>query len=215
MTNSWIEPPPPQRGMGCFAKGCLILISFFIVLGIAFIGGTYVAVRYLKSEYFPTTGVQLPANAATEMEQQTVRARWTEFENAARARQPARVEFTADELNALIASKPKLRGKAYVSIDNNTAQLRLSARLNDVRWLKGHYVNAECAIQSAPSKDPRDARITRIVVNGRQLGDEVLRWQYRSWSLRYYLTEWMDENDLKTFEIADNKIILETKGSGE
>jgi hypothetical protein len=52
-------------------------------------------------------------------------------------------------------------------------------------------------------------------VNGRQLGDEVLRWQYRSWSLRYYLTEWMDENDLKTFEIADNKIILETKGSGE
>jgi hypothetical protein len=201
--------------MGCFAKGCLILIAFFIVLGMAFIGGTYVAVRYLKSEYFPTTGVQLPANVATETEQQTARARWTEFENAARARKPARVEFTADELNALIASKPKLRGKAYVSIDNNIAQLRLSARLSDVQWLKGHYINAECAIQSVPSKDPRDARITRIVVNGRQLGDEVLRWQYRSWSLRYYLTEWMEENDLKTFEIADNKIILETKGSGE
>ena len=27
--TAWIEPPPPQRGMGCFAKGCLILCGFF------------------------------------------------------------------------------------------------------------------------------------------------------------------------------------------
>jgi len=51
MNNAaWIEPPPPQRGMGCFAKGCLILVIFFIVLGIAFVGGSYLAIRYLRSE---------------------------------------------------------------------------------------------------------------------------------------------------------------------
>ena len=211
MTNTWIEPPPPQRGMGCFAKGCLILIAFFIVLGIAFIGGTYVAVRYLKSEYFPTTGVQLPANVATETEQQTARARWTEFENAARVRKPARVEFTADELNALIASKPKLRGKAYVSIDNNVARLRVSIPLDEVRWLRGRYMNGECTVQSSVDGSPAGARITSIIVNGRPVAEEALRWQYGSWSLRHYLSDWTHENNLKTFEIRDGKVILESK----
>src|SRR4051794_17660181 len=48
MNNSWIEPPPPQRGMGCFGKGCLILFCFLLLLVAAFAGGSYLAVRYLR-----------------------------------------------------------------------------------------------------------------------------------------------------------------------
>src|SRR5438128_1487399 len=147
--TTWIEPPPPQARMGCFAKGCLILIAFFVLLGLAFIGGTFFAVRYLRTAYFPTMHVQLPATAATEQEQQLVRARWDSFEKAARTHQPARIEMTADDLNALIASEPKLRGKAYVSIDKNVGRLQVSIPLDAVRWLRGHYINAECAVQSA------------------------------------------------------------------
>lgn len=217
--TTWIEAPPPQKGMGCFAKGCLILIAFFILLGLAFIGGTFFAVRYLRTTYFPTTHVQLPTGAATEKEQQLVRARWDSFEKAARAHHPARIEMTADDLNALIASEPDLRGKAYVSIDNNVGHLQVSIPLDAVRWLRGHYVNAECTVQSSVSGDPRDVRITSIVVNGRPVGEEVLSWQSGPWSLRRYLLAWSDEynlwsegNDLKTFEIRDGKVILETKG---
>lgn len=210
--TTWIEPPPPQKGMGCFAKGCLILIAFFILLGLAFIGGTFFAVRYLRTAYFPTTHVQLPTATATEQEQQVVRARWDSFEKAARTRQSARIEMTADELNALIASEPKLRGKAYVSIDNNVARLQVSIPLDAVRWLRGHYFNAECAVQSAVGGNPADAQITSIVVNGQPVAEEALRWQYGSWSLRRYLSDWSEENNLKTFEIGDGKVILETKG---
>jgi hypothetical protein len=210
--TTWIEPPPPQKGMGCFAKGCLILIAFFILLGLAFIGGTFFAVRYLRTAYFPTTHVQLPAGAATEQEQQVVRARWDSFEKAARAHEPARIEMTANELNALIASEPELRDKAYVSIDNNVGRLQVSIPLDAVRWLRGHYINAECAMQSAVGGNPADARITSIVVNGRPIGEEALRWQYGSWSLRRYLSDWSEKNNLKTFEIGDGKVILETKG---
>src|SRR5207244_7772403 len=124
--TTWIEAPPPQKGMGCFAKGCLILIAFFIFLGLAFIGGTFFAVRYLRTAYFPTTPVQLPTSAAAEQEQQLVRARWDSFEKAAHTHQPARIEMTADDLNALIASEPTLRGKPYVSIDGNVARLQVS-----------------------------------------------------------------------------------------
>ena len=42
-SSSWIEPPPAQRGLGCFAKGCLILTVFFILLALAFVAGTYFA----------------------------------------------------------------------------------------------------------------------------------------------------------------------------
>jgi hypothetical protein len=208
-----IEPPPPQRGMGCFAKGCLILVVFLIVLAIAFVGGSYLAIRYLRSEYFPTTNMQLSTSMATEQEQETVRTRWDAFEKAARAGQPARIELTADDLNALIDSEPKLRGKAHVSIDNNVGHLQVSIPLAEARWLRGHYINAECTVQSAADGTPADARITRIIVNGRSVGEEVLRWQYRSWSLRRYMSDWSNDNNLERFEIEDGKVVLQTKES--
>jgi hypothetical protein len=197
--------------LGCFGKGCLILLVFFILLGLAFVGGTYLAARYLRSEYFPATQVQLPTAAATEDEQQSVRSRWDAFEKAARAHRAARIELTADDLNALIASEPKLRGKASVSIDNDVGRLQVSVPLGDVRWLKGHYLNAECTVQSAVAGNPADARVTSIVVNGRSVGEDVLRWQYGSWSLHRYISDWSDERNLEKFEIGDGKVILETK----
>jgi hypothetical protein len=214
MTNqTWVEPPPPQKGMGCFAKGCLILVAFFVLLGIAFLGGTYLAVRYLRAEYFPTTREPLPTPGPSQQAQETVRARWDAFEHAARARQPARIELTADDINALIASEPTLRGKAHVSIDENVGHLRVSIPLDDLRWLRGHYLNAECTVQSRARGDPADARITGIIVNGRPVGDDVLRWQYGSWSLRSYISDWSSDNYLERFEIGNGKVVLQTKGA--
>jgi hypothetical protein len=213
MSAMWIEPPPPQRGMGCFAKGCLILTVFFIVLAMAFTGGTFYAVRYLRANYFPRTQVELPANTSSEREQQLALANWRIFERTARAHMPARIEMTADELNALIASNPKLRGKAYVTIEDNVARLRVSVPIVSSRWLRGHYVNGEGTVQSASSGDPEDARITNVIVNGHVVEEAALTWRY-PWSLRSFISRWTEENDLRTFEIHDGKVILETKGSG-
>jgi hypothetical protein len=209
---SWIEPPPPQRGMGCFAKGCLILITFFFILGLAFVGGTFFAVRYLRTSYFPQTRVQVPAATATKEEQDLARAHWYSFERAARAHSPAHIEMTAAELNALLASEPKLRGKAFVSIDNNVGRVQLSIPLDDVPWLRGHYVNGECTVQSAVGGNPADARITSIVINGKPVGEEALTWR-GPWSFRRFIEEWTEKNNLKTFEIQDGKVILESRGS--
>jgi hypothetical protein len=211
--TTWIEPPPPQRkGLGCFAKGCLILVGFIILLGAAFAAGTYFALRFLRSEYFPAQHIQLPASTATPEEQAAVRARWDAFEAAARAHQPARIELTADDLNALIASEPQLRGKAQVSIDENVAHLRVSFPLDAVPWLRGHYVNGECTVKSAPDGNPADAHVSSIIVNGRPMGEELLGWQWRSWSLRRYMSDWSNERNLDHFEITDRKVILETRG---
>jgi hypothetical protein len=210
--TTWIEPPPPQKRMGCFAKGCLILCVFFIFLGVAFVGGTYMAIRYLRSEYFPTTAVELPAASPTEPEQQAALGRWQTFENHARAHQAARIEMTADELNALVASESFLRGKVHVTLDGDVAHLKVSIPLEQVRWLAGHYMNGEATVQSGATGDPGDVRITNVMVNGRSVADEAMQWQYGPWSVRRYINDWSADQNLKTFEIRDGRVILETKG---
>lgn len=210
---SWIEPPPRQRGLGCFAKGCLILVVFFILLGLAFVAGTYYAAKSLRTEYFSAHHERLPISEATVEEEEAVRARWDEFEKTAHAHESARIELSADDLNALIASEPKLRGSAFVTIDDSTAHLQISYPLGEGRWLRGRYINAQCSVQSAPSGKPEDARVTGIVVNGRPVGEEFLNWQYGSWSFKRYMTDWTGRTNLKTFEISDGKVILETSGS--
>ena len=211
--SSWIEPPPAQRGLGCFAKGCLILVVFFILLALAFVAGTYFAAKYLRTEYFSSHHERLPISQATVEEEQAVRARWDAFEKAAHANQAARIELTADDLNALIASELKLHGNAYATIEDNTAHLQLSMPIGKARWLNGSYLNAQCSVQAAPSGKPEAALITSIIVNGRPVGEEFLSWQYGSWSFKRYLSDWISQTNLKTFEISDGKIILETNGS--
>src|SRR3954469_1747965 len=210
MNSSWIEPPPPQRGMGCLGKGCLILFCFILFLAIAFAGGTYLAVRILKTSYFPITRVVLPETTATQEQQDAALAKWNEFDKAAREHKEAHLEMTADELNALIAATPDLRGKALVSIENDIAQLRLSIPL-DVKWLRGRYVNAECTVQAANDGDPTGAHISHIMINDKAIEDESLNWR-GPWSLRRYLENWTEKSRLKTFEIDEGRVILETRG---
>ncbi|HLW35597.1 MAG TPA: hypothetical protein VKS98_08050 [Chthoniobacterales bacterium] len=214
-SSSWIEPPPHQRGLGCFAKGCLILSVFGLLLCLSFVAGTYYASRFLRTEYLSADHERLPISRASVEEEQAVRARWDAFEKAARAHEPARIELTADDLNALIASDSKLRGDAYVTIEGNTAHLKVSMPIGRNWWLSGRYLNASCSVESASSGKPEDARITSIIVNGRPVGEEFLSWQYGAWSFKRYVDQWTGETNLKTFEISDAKVILETNAPGE
>jgi hypothetical protein len=196
--------------MGCFGKGCLILAAFLIFLAIAFTGGTFLAVRFLRSSYFSTVPARLPASTATEQEQQAARSAWHDFENAGRGHQARRIEMTADQLNALIASEPDLRGKVFVRIDEDTAHLQLSVSLDRLRLLRGHYMNAECKIQAAEDGDPGHARVTSVVVNGKPVGEETLNWR-GPWGFRRYVEQWTERDRIKTFHIAGDKVILESR----
>src|SRR5436190_23705328 len=62
--NARVEPPP-KRGMGCFAKGCLILIAFGILLDAAGIGGTFLSLRriYLSDKPAPIPEASVPSAA--------------------------------------------------------------------------------------------------------------------------------------------------------
>ena len=208
---SWVEPPPRQQRLGCFAKGCLILVVFFILLGLAFVSGYYFAVRILRSEYFSTQHLTLPTSTATTDEAAEVRMRWETFKRSARKHEPARIELTGDDLNALIASDSELRGNAYVSIEDHTLNVQASLPLETFRWLRGYYLNGKCSIQAATDGNPRNARIINVILNGQSVGNDVLSQNYQAWFGRY-IPDWATHSDLRTLEIAEGKLILETKG---
>jgi hypothetical protein len=212
-SSAWIEPPPRRHEVGCFAKGCLILVVFFILLGCAFVAGYYFAQRH---DYFSSHPEPLPTSRATVEEENEVRARWDSFEKAAQVNKFARIELSADNINALIASELKLRGNAYVTIDDTTAHLQTSMPLAKGRWFRGRYLNAQCLIQSSPSGKPEDVRITSIIINGKPVGEEVLNWRYGELPpFKKYVADWTGQRSLQTFEIADGRVVLQTKGTKE
>jgi hypothetical protein len=84
------------------------------------------------------------------------------------------------------------------------------------RWFRGRYVNAQCTVQSAPSGKPEDARVSSIILNGQPVGEEVLDWRYGSMpSFKRHILHWTTQMNLKTFEVSDGKVILETNAGTE
>src|SRR5229473_1250746 len=114
--NTWVEGPPRQKGPGCFARGCLILLVFAIVLGIYWLA---------KTHSIAEGPVPVPEFTGSDTQIQSVRERWQDFEQKTRAGQAAEIELAADDINAFIAANRNARGKVFVSIEGN--QLRIQA----------------------------------------------------------------------------------------
>src|SRR5919198_2358194 len=124
--NARIEPQQ-KRGMGCFGKGCLVLIILAILLVVVGVGGSYWSVRhvYLSDKPVPipepsaspetspvTSGATSMATPAPSERSAAVRERLDTMKQAARAHEPNEVILTAADINALIAANRKSSGMA-------------------------------------------------------------------------------------------------------
>src|ERR1041384_2227116 len=224
---SWIEPPPKTRKTGCLGKGCMMLVVFVILLGVAFFIGGYVGVRYVVTSDQPK---QIPEIETSEADQAAVKQRWEEFKSGPRtsatdaATAPAdgttaaeatptpstnHIELSATDINQLIAGSKKLRGKAFVSIENNVARVQVSVPLEKAGF-KGRFLNGELQVRSAPDRNPRNIDITEVSVGG--VSDKILNTLLGFRSLHSYADEYATEYDIRSFAIEDNKVVIENGG---
>lgn len=227
--TSWIEPPPKRKGMGCFGKGCLLIIVFLILLVVAFVIGFYTG----------TKPKEIPQVQTTEDEQNAVSARWEEFEAGSQSEQvltpvptpppaseetpppemapipvatppsPHRIELTASDINALIARGRRTRGKAYVSIDNDVARVQITIPLEKLGF-RGRSLNAELAVRPSPDRSPRNLQITKVSLTG--VPDAVLNTLLGTHTAQGYVDEFVAEHGITSFTIENNKVILEKSG---
>src|SRR5262245_23537023 len=206
--NIQIEPPPKRR-MGCFTKGCLILIILAILLAVVGIGGSLWSVRhvYLSDKPAPMPQASAPSEigavtpggtsmTAPPSETSTaVRERLDTMKQAARAHERTEVVLTAADINALIAANKKSRGTASVGIDGNVAQVlfsipleRLHVPLRDTLGLGDRYLNATVTILAPPGTNASNVQLGEVKINGHSFPNDLLdRGLFGIGSLRSYV----------------------------
>jgi hypothetical protein len=231
--NARVEPLP-KRGMGCFAKGCLILIAIWILVVVAGVGGTFWGLRhiYLSDKPAPISEASAPSETSPATTSETsvprssetsamVRERLDTIKSAARAHEQTGAEFTAGDINALIAANPRSRGTAFVRIDGNVGQVQLSIPLKrfDVPFrnafgLGDRYLNATVTMLAPPGTNANNVRLSGVTINGHSFPTHVLDWRLLGVgrSLRSYVIKYASQYGVTGGEISNGKVILRTSG---
>lgn len=220
--NTWVEPPPPKPGMGCFAKGCLILAIFVALLGIAGVAGIYWGMHsqsalargivwLTKIHAVAEEPALIPEFRASDAEIDAVQERWRQFEQAAHAGQPAEIDLTANDINRLIAANRDLDGKAFASIEGNRLNLKVSFPLREFIGRAGHYFNADIVLQTDGAQSLEHPQLSRITVNNERVPDDLLDWKFRSRRFRDYLSEHAAAYSTGSLEVRDGKLILRSR----
>ncbi len=220
--NGWVEAPPRRKGLGCFARGCLILLVFAVVLAIACFAGVYWgfqrhsaivhAIYWLaKTHSIAEAPVSLPEFSASDNQIQSVRERWQDFEQKTRAGQPAEVELTADDINTLILTNRDARGRVFVSIEGDQLRLQTSIPFGELIGRRGYYFNGDITVEFKGAESLENPQLNRIIVNGKQVPSDLLKWKYRSRRLQDYLSDYRNIHGIGTIEVRDGKVILRSR----
>jgi len=221
--NTWVEPPPPRRqGLGCFARGCLILLVFWIVLAIASFAGMYwgfqqhsAIVRGIywlaKTHSIAGAPVPVPEFNPSENQIQSVQERWQDFEQKTRAGQPAEIELTADDINTLIVTNRDIRGKVFVSIDGSQLRFQASIPFGELIGRRGYYFNDDITVEFKDAESLENPQLNRIIVNEKQVPSDLLDWKYRSRRLRDYVANYRNDLNVGSIAVRDGKVILRSR----
>ena len=231
--NALLEQQP-KRGMGCFGKGCLILIVLAILLVVVGVGGTYWGLRhvYLSDKPAPIPETTAPTetsaarpgetSVATPSEKSAeVRERLDTMKKAARSHEATEVELTAADINALIAANRKSRGTASVGINDTVLQAQFSIPLErlDVPFrsafgLNDRYLNATVTIVAPPGTNANSVQLSEVTLNSHGIPAGLLDWGLPGVgrSLRSYVIKYASQYGVTGGEIRDGKVILHTSG---
>ena len=216
------EPPPPAlpRQRGCFFYGCIIA-SVMAVLMVILVGvGAFLTYRFvgrLVDEYTSTTPRDLPKVEMPPEQLKTLKDRVESFKEAVNTGAPTEpLVLTSDDLNALIAENPELKGIVYVKLEGNEAKGQISLPLDklNVGMVRGRYLNGEADFKASLSEGVLIVTLESIEVNGQKLPDEFLT-ELRKQNLAKdtYKDEKTSEmiRKLESLEIKDGKIILKVR----
>ena len=220
--NTWVEAPPRRKGLGCFARGCLTLLVFAIVLGLACFAGMYWGFQrhsaivhgiywLAKTHSIADAPVALPEFSPSDAQTENVRERWQDFEQKTRAGQPGEIELTADDVNTMIVTNPELRDKVFALIDGNQLRLQTSVPFGELLGRRGYYFNGDITIEFNGAESLDNPQLTRVIVNGKQVPSGLLNWKFRSRRLRDYVADYRNQFNVGTIEVRDGKMVLRSR----
>jgi hypothetical protein len=167
------QPPPVPSGMGCFAKGCLVLVVVVVVLGIVLIGSGLFVVNRGINMFTATAPAQIQTRPVTPTALQLAKAKLDSLRSAIRNRVETTIEFTADDVNALLQNEPEFRearNHARVAFANSIVSLDVSAPLDSAHWsrLRGRWFNGNIQFGFSYVEDNFNFNVRSAEANGYQ-----------------------------------------------
>jgi hypothetical protein len=226
-----VQPPAPAPsaagGMGCLARGCLVLLVCLAVLSAALIGGGLFLANRAVDVFTSTAPVQVAAQPATAAQTQTAEAKFDTLRSAMRNGVETTVEFTAEDINALIQHDPEfrdMRGHVRVAIANSIASLDISARLDTLQWkrLKARWFNGNVQFGFSYMDDDFNFDLRSAETNGRHFPRVILTTEFmqsfnRSFNDSFH-RQWARRPDANTMwrhikeaSLQNDKLIVTTR----
>lgn len=222
-----VQQPPAPAGMGCFARGCLILVICILVLCGAFIGGGLFFMNRAVDIFTSSAPTQIQTQPATAAGTQTAEAKFDTLRSAMRNRVETTVEFTAEDINALIQHDPEfrdMRGRVRVAIANSIASLDISAPLDKLKWerLKGHWFNGTVQFGFSYVDDEFNFDVRSAEANGHQFPRAILTSEFMHSFNRSFNDSFYRESakrpeanvlwrHIKQASLQDDKLIVMTR----
>jgi hypothetical protein len=138
----------PKQEAGCFVRGCLIALIFGLIAVVIVGGSTWYLYRKAVSTFTSNQKTEIRIEPPPSDDQfQSAEEPLGRFREAIRNNQEAVIEFSAADLNALVARDPNFlrqRGKVRFGIVDSIMTLDLSTSLDPVplpglhgRWFNG------------------------------------------------------------------------------
>ena len=99
-----------------------------------------------------------------------------------------------------------MRGKAFVSIENNVARIQVSVPLEKVGF-RGRFLNGEFQARAAADGNPRNLEVTEVSLGG--VSEKVLNALLGFRSVHSYVDQYASEYDITSVKIENNTAIIE------
>jgi hypothetical protein len=216
--------------MGCFGKGCLILIGSALVLFLVFCVCSYL---FFTHGVISSKPADLPIKELPPQELSAVQERIQQFEStpptpiatptptptpgetpapegeATPTPPPGReLVLSAAEINGLIANSRHGRGHAFVTINGDTANVQMSVPSDKIPGFPRGYLNGTFTITAHEPTPIRELQVSKVAANGYPVPSSVLSMSYRGRSILGYALEGAAPYNVSTAEIRDGNVIL-------
>jgi hypothetical protein len=178
MANATEDTPVVQQRSG--SRGCLygclgVIVGGLLLMLCAGIG-VYWFVKGQIEKYTSTEPMQIPTVDYSEEQMAELKGRVDAFTQAIDAgTTPAEdLVLTAEEINALIGSDEKMRGKFFVKIENDQVSGDVSIPLDGVPGGKGRYFNGSASVAVSMEGGVLIVTLTAAEVNGEPVPQEIV-----------------------------------------
>ena len=209
--------------------GCLGMFAIMAVALALLIGGIWW--MYAKSVDALTSEAPIAVLMETPSDEQVAAAsqKLEQLRTAALTQQATTMEFTAAELNALIARHPSFsdwRGKARVEIANSELTLDLSVPLRDIPLprVRDRYFNGSVRFALTYDQDQFTLGVRSLSANGQDI--DLSFFQAMADDINRGFNEGFDKSqrenpqsnefweNVRSIEVRDDRLIISTKGAG-